>query len=265
MKNVVWFAIAFLAWWFFPDDLELGGLLVNTVLFLAAVSVLTPFLVYAAIRKSLPERPEFRPAGDADLLPAMAAPLRAFESQGFARAGPALRAMLGNEVLVVPLIHPDRARMAAVYGVGGRTPKTFFDVVSVFPGERGGLTTGMDAGGGVLPGERGALKQLFPGLGVEALCHNHDRALEWAAGRGLAAMPVAPEDVPRLLRKSVHTARRVFLRHPARHTLVALWRTLTKRNPHLMPLPEQPGADADVKALASAPRPRPEPAYAGAR
>lgn len=251
MQNALFWLVAVAAFWFFPDEMDLGGLVLDVTLFIGGVIVATPFLVYFAVVRGLPEdvRPEEAP--ESEITSDMENVIGAYLSSGFERFGPPLRFSLGQEAILVPLVDRANKTFGTVYTVGKKREKVHYDVVSTWEGVDGGLTTAMDGGAGVLPRERGSYLQVFDAASPGGLIHNHGLAVQWVESCGLQAADADPDEFVRLVRKSIHTSRRVFMRNKATNTLRALWRTLTKKNPFLEPLPHQAGIEAEVRGLAS--------------
>lgn len=244
-------AAVFLIW---PDEFDLGGLLGDIAVILGVALVVTPFAVYHAILKSLPEQVELSQAEDHETPGKLGEIISAFEHLGFQRMPP-VRVHLPNEAFLVPLCRPQEGMYATVYQLqtsqGG---KIAYDVVSMLDAPDGSLTTAMDHGAGVLPSGPAMLRQIFAEADAEELVYQHRESLKWLQYQRVPTLDVAPSAVYTLLQRSFHLNRQHFLKDKVGNTLTALWRTITRRNPHLGPLMDQKGI---VNQLQELPRRRP--------
>ncbi|HPS79898.1 MAG TPA: hypothetical protein PLS53_17185 [Thermoanaerobaculaceae bacterium] len=229
-----------------PAWLEPLGLLRFAVMGVLVLGLLVGF-VALQLGRNLPEDVVLTPrsGGDQHLEPLV----RAFEELGFVRAGPAVEVGISPPAVLQPLVHRHEPAYATVFRTGTLPAVTSVDVVSILQGERGGLTTNADVRGASLPGELGSLRQVFPGADPAALFRRHCEALAWLRARGLPARPVAGERFAADFKRAMSRQRRAFLLTPLRTTVVAIWRTLTGRVPHVGALPEQAIAERQVRHL----------------
>lgn len=249
MQNLFFWIAALVALFFLG---EFGSFMKEVGVLLGIVVVITPVAVYYAILQSLPEEVEVSPAPGR-----MPMELRelvtAFQSLGFEQAYDPLRIELAQEAILVPLVNPQENMIATVFRLDAATPKVAYDVVSFFDAPNTALTTGMDHGGGVLPAPDGQLRQIFQNASVDELVHRHRQALRFLDQHRVPTVAVASSAIPGLLRLSIQLNRKAFLKARVTNTFVALWRTITKRNPYQRPLNQQPNIE---KQLAKFPRPR---------
>lgn len=213
------------------------------------VLVLGLLVAFVALQigRSLPEDVALTPLSEpsSHLEPGV----RAFEELGFVRAGPAVEVGISPPAVLQPLVHRHEPAYATVFRTGTLPAVTSVDVVSILQGERGGLTTNADVRGASLPGELGSLRQVFPGADPAVLFKRHCEALAWLRARGLPARPVSGDQFAVDFKRAMSRQRRAFLLAPMRTTVVAIWRALTGRVPHVGALPEQAIAKRQVRHL----------------
>ena len=244
-------AALFLLW---PDEMDAGGLLVEIGWILGAALVATPVLVYFAILKNLPEDPPVTPVGLHEVPPEVDDIVREYEDLGFERAGPPLRVGLPNPAVLVPLLHATEGMLATAYRLDAKpSPKLGYDVIHILDAPESGLTTCMDHSAGVLPAPRGGLRQIFPRATPSELVDRHRAALRFVESRRLGRMHAAPSAVAHLIKRSFALQRRAFLDSPVAGTFTALWRVITKRNPHLGALADQAGIEERLQSIPRAP------------
>lgn len=250
-----WFWIvavgAFLLW---PGELDIEGTVRDLTLILAACLVATPIAVYFAVSRGLPEDVGMHPADYTEVPRELDPLIGSFEALGFRRILSPYRFALPNAPLLVPLMHADEGLFATVFGIPGTKPRIGYDVVSFFDAKDCGLTTGMDPGAGVLPAEAGTLRQILVNAPPEELVYYHREAVRLLESRGLQPLAVSPGAIPELIRRSFRLNRRAFLRARVSNTLVAIWRVITKRNPWIGSLAEQPDLQDQLGRIK---RPRP--------
>jgi hypothetical protein len=241
--------------------LLLGYLLVSPPGFLAplgswrwpavAAIVLLVLLAFTAYQLSanLPAEPPLEPAAEAAVDGELRSLCARFEALGFQRVGPAMTVGISPPALLVAFVH----EVERSYGTAFRTttlpPKTAFDCVSILEGDRGGLTTGAEPAGAVIPAARGSLRQVFPKASVEKVLERHREGLHYLRSRGLQARPVSASTFHADFAMSFRRQRAAFLASPLRGTLVTLWRAATGRTPHLGPVATQPAAQAAIHEL----------------
>jgi hypothetical protein len=160
---------------------------------------------------------------------------------GFERFGPPLRIHLNPEAILLPMIHAETRIFATVYRIAAQPPRIAYDVVSLCDADHCALTTAMDHGAGALPAPVGGFRQIFPGCSVTELLQHHREGMEFLERKGLKKRRAEREQFGELLRLSFALQRRVFLKARFKHTLVALLRTVTKRNPYVGALSGQAG------------------------
>jgi hypothetical protein len=213
--------------------------------------VLVGLLAFTAFQLSanLPADPALEPAAEAEVSGELRSVCVRFEALGFRRVGPPLTVGMTPPALMVAFVNePERC-----YGTAFRTStlpqKTAFDCVSVLDGDRGGLTTGAEPGGAVIPAARGSLRQVFPRASVEKVFERHREGLQYLRSRGLQPRTVSASSFRRDLASSFRRQREAFTRAPLRGAAVTLWRAATGRTPHLGPIDAQPLAQAAIHDL----------------
>jgi hypothetical protein len=168
---------------------------------------------------------------------------------GFRPAGPPRRVCMSPAATLLPFVHGSEPVYATAFRTGTVPAKTSFDFVSILGDERGGLTTGADPAGAVLPEGTGSLRQVFPGASLEKLYGKHLEALGWLRQQGIAARAVSAGTFERDFTAAIARQRSTFLAAPLRGTLVTLWRAASKRVPFVGPLRDQRVARHQVGRL----------------
>ncbi len=239
MRHVwIWVVLALL-WWFWPEELAETGIWSDLTWLAVLLLVVTPVAVFIGVLNGLPNNVTYKVAPGAAITPALRDIVEEFEHQGFVRYGDPLRFQISQEALVIPLYKPDEGLLATAYRLGSNSGKVAFDVVTMIDVEEGSLTTAMDHGAGVLPGGPANLRQIFPGADVVELVHHHREALAFLDRQHIPTLDVAPSAIAALLCQSFASNRKWFLKSPIVNTFVAIWRTITKRNPWIGPLTHQ--------------------------
>jgi len=151
--------------------------------------------------------------------------------------------------LMVAFVHEAERTYGTAFRTTTLPPKTAFDCVSILDGDRGGLTTGAEPAGAVIPAARGSLRQVFPRASVEEVFERHREALQYLRGRGLHARSVSASAFHRDFATSFRRQREAFLASPLRGAAITLWRAATGRTPHLGPIATQPAAQATIREL----------------
>jgi hypothetical protein len=172
-----------------------------------------------------------------------------FEALGFQRVGPPLVVGISPPALIVAFVHEAERSYATAFRTSTVPSKTAFDCVSILDGDRGGLTTGAEPGGAVIPAARGSLRQVFPRAGVEAVFERHRQGLRHLRSRGLPAKAVSASTFARDFAQSFRRQREAFTAAPLRGAAVTLWRAATGRTPHLGPIASQAAARATIREL----------------
>jgi len=241
--------------------LLLGYLLVSPPGWLAALGpwrwpavvaiVLLGLLAFTAYQLSanLPADPPLEPAAEVELSGELRNLCARFEALGFKRVGPPLTVGISPPALLVAFVH----EAERCYGTAFRTttlpPKTAFDCVSILDGDRGGLTTGAERAGAVIPAARGSLRQVFPKASVEKVFERHREGVQYLRSRGLPVRPVSASTFGGDFAASFRRQREAFLAAPLRGAAVTLWRAASGRTPHLGPIATQAVAQADIHEL----------------
>lgn len=217
----------------------------------AVALVLLLLLLFTAgqISANLPEDVALEPLDPAATSEALAALRFRCQVLGFAPVGPPLKVGISPPAVMVALAHAREPIYASAYQTGTLPARTAFDFVSVFEGDRGGLTSGAEPAGAMLPATPGSLRQVFRGEPLEHVLDRHREALAYLEGRGVRARPVSTAAFPQDFKASVRRQRRAFLSAPVRRTAIMLWRVASGSTPHLGPLQSQAGAEREIDAI----------------
>jgi len=168
---------------------------------------------------------------------------------GFFGAGPALEVGVSPTAVMVPLVAPAEPTYAAAYRTRTVPSVTALDFVSILDGGRGGLTSCSDPRGATLLGGPGELRQILPGATPAELLAAHREAVALLRSRGLGCRAVTPGTFGADLTAAIAAQRRAFLATPLHATLVAIWRSVSGRTPHLGPLGRQAIAERQIAWL----------------
>jgi len=259
MKNagvVVGVLVAVLFWLPWEEWLGLPAY-VHVPFLLVAVAALVVAAVWMAIQQNLPAEPTAEPVEDGEVPSAAWEHVEALENLGFVRTGPALLFDLQPQTLLVPLLYDERRMWGTVMHVFAPQPKTAFDVVTLVRGRDISLTSSPEPGAGVLPVGSGELLQILRDHDAAGLVARHEESVAYLTARGLAPRVVRHGVIDKLLCDAMRRKRALFGEAPLRHTLVALWRTISKRTPFLGPIEAQEYAQAQLAGLDSAPQETP--------
>ena len=222
-----------------PGDFDAGGMVRGVLIVLGITLVLTPPAVYYAIMRQLPENVGIREIGRERVPDEVERLAARYEHGGFRRVLQPMTFDLPNETIMVAL-QDESGAIGTIYKIGGERGRVAYDVVSILAGDAV-LTTAQDHGAGVLPAAEGTLRQIIEGARPEDLIRHHRSTVEELDRLGIPAIPVAPTAIPGLLRRSFRVNRAQMEKAPVKHTLVALWRTITKKNKHIGMLADQAG------------------------
>ncbi len=215
----------------------LGGLV---VLGLAAVGI-------ASMLAATPENVQLTPL-DSSVTRALDPLAVRFEAVGFTRIG-SFTVEVKPPAKVVALVHEAERTYAAVFQTSTVPAKTFFDLVSILEGDRGGLTSGAFREGGSTPSTPGSLRQIFPDAPVETVFARHREGLAYLAQRGLRTRGLSSATFEGDFRTSLKRQRASFLRNPVGFILVTIWRAVTHSSPHVGPIQRQPSAAREIQRL----------------
>jgi hypothetical protein len=231
-----------------PDFLRALGWGAHAVTGLLAVILLLS-VVALSILANLPgtlhlrEAPESAPSREMQHL------LASYELLGFGQVGPPRQAALSPATLIYLFRHEKEPIVGTVYEPQVLGARPAYDFVSVLAGGKGGLTSSAAVQAATLPCAPGVLRQVIAGADVETLLKAHRRALRRLQELGVAADPVAADDLVPSLKRAIARDRQAFLRRPVRATLTALWRTMRKRSPEACPLEDQPDFEERARHL----------------
>jgi len=214
----------------------------------AVVLLLLVGFVALLIASNLPADVKMVPS-QASLPPGMVSLEGEFRALGFVPVGPPLEVGTAPPALVQAFVHDEARAYGTVFRTGTLPARVAFDCFSLLAGGRGGLSSGAERGGAVLPAGPGSLSQIIPGASVARLFAVHRRALEFLCVRGLVARPVSAATFETDFRNGLARQRRSFLRAPLRSAVIAIWRTATRTTPHLGPIEGQRVAQRQLRFL----------------
>ena len=220
------------------------------LLWWATLALAAVFVVYFVILRGLPEHARIQPARVPVPFP-IEDMIDEFVDVGFEQICGPLFIDLPTSPVVIPFHNATDAMYATVYFLQAAPSRCGCDVMSKLAPAGASLTTGMDYSTGSLPTWPGGFRQILPKASPSALVDQHRRALDFLHARGIAPLPTDPEQIEDLLRESFRRQRDTFTLAPVRGALIALWRMISRRNPHVAPLQEQPQAVAEIRTLAA--------------
>lgn len=224
---------------------------IRYVLAAALVSVLLLLFTAAQISSNLPEdvaMERLEPSAMSNALGVLRFRLLAL---GFVPVGPPLNVGVSPPAVMVALVHTDEPVYATAYQTGTLPAKIAFDFVSIFEGDRGGLTSNAEPAGAALPASPGSLRQVFRDAPPERVLEGHRQALAYLGGRGLEARAVSAAAFETDFRAAMRRQRRAFLSAPLRRTALTLWRVASRSTPHLGPVESQPAARREIEDILS--------------
>ena len=178
-------------------------------------------------------------ASSAPLPPEMAKLAGEYAALGFVPVGPPQEVGIAPPALLQALVHEAARAYGTVFRTGTVPARVAFDFFSLLRDGQGGLSSGAERGGAVLPAGPGSLSQILPGASVAQLFAAHRQSLEFLQLRGLPARPVSAATFETDFRAGLARQRRNFLAAPLRHAAIAIWRTATRTTPHLGPIEKQ--------------------------
>jgi hypothetical protein len=150
----------------------------------------------------------------------------------------------------------------AVYGVIVRIEagigKTTFAFVSQMLDGTIGLLTSQERNTAILPFAPGSLCQVFAGVSVEELLLKHLRGLEWLHSQGLATKAASSEWFVENERKGTRSLKEFLRSRWLWHTLVFMWRFISRTSPHLVSIERQKGAAELISRFKAQPVVTPE-------
>jgi hypothetical protein len=196
------------------------------------VYILLTGFVALLIASNLPADVKMAPT-QVSLPPEMAALASEYQTLGFVPAGPPQEVGIAPPALVQAFVHESARVYGTVFRTGTIPARIAFDFFSLIADGRGGLSSGAERGGAVLPAGPGSLSQILPGASVAQLFAAHLRALDFLRLRGLSAQAVSAATFEADFRAGLARQRRTFLAAPLRNAATAIWRTATRTTPHL--------------------------------
>lgn len=224
-----------------PGALESLGLLRYLVVGLIALAGLLLFLALV-VHASLPSRLILEPvtrwsgSGEAEIR------VRELKELGFDSAGPIYRVPTTPAALLQPLVHRTEPIYATVFRTGTLPAKVGYEMVSLFDRDPGGLTSVVDPAAVVLPVPPWVLRQVIVGATANRLLEAHREAMAYIAGADKAWKTVSAASFEHDFSEAMTAQRRFFISSPVSHVVVSLWRSVTRRSPHIGPISGQPRA-----------------------
>jgi hypothetical protein len=216
-----------------------------------AAIVLLGLLAFTAwqLLVNLPADPPLEPADEGRVSGELRDLCSRFEALGFQRIGTPLMVGVSPPALMVALVHEAERSYATAFRTSTLPPKTAFDCVSILDGDRGGLTTGAEPAGAVIPAAPGSLRQVFPRASVEQVFEGHRQGLEYLRRRGLPAKAVSASTFASDFASAFRRQREAFTASPLRGVVITLWRAATGRTPHVGPIASQALAQATIREV----------------
>ena len=221
-----------------PDLLGGLGSLRYLVAGLLAVVGLMVFLALV-VHASLPSHLILEPADHWSGSTEAEQRVRDLEAVGFDRAGPVYRVPTTPAALLQPLVHRSEPIYATVFRTGTLPAKVGHELVSLFEEGEGGLTSVVDPAAVVLPAPPRVLRQVLVGATSSRLLEAHRDAMALIARTGASWRPVSAASFEHEFSLAMVAQRRFFISSPLRHILVALWRSVSRRSPHIGPISKQ--------------------------
>lgn len=221
-----------------PGLLEGLGPLRYLVAGLLAVVGLMVFLALV-VHASLPSHLILEPADQWSGSTEAERRVRDLEAVGFERAGPVYRVPTTPAALLQPLVHRTEPIYATVFRTGTLPAKLGHELVSLFAEGEGGLTSVVDPAAVVLPAPPRVLRQVLAGATSRQLLEAHRDAMALIARTGMSWKPVSAASFEHEFSQAMVAQRRFFISSPLRHILVALWRSVSRRSPHIGPISQQ--------------------------
>jgi hypothetical protein len=218
----------------------------------AALLVVLALVAFTAVQilMNLPEDVSVEPDPGAAEVPELTRLAAEAEALGFERVG-GFRVGVAPPARMVVGVHRGERSYLAAYRTDTIPSKTVVDFVSIFEGERGGLTTTSAAEGVALPAAPGSLRQAIPGASLTACWQRHREALAWLSGRGLRARAAMASSFLGDFKASFRRQRAAFLARPLRTTAVAFFRIAMRTSPEVGPLMSRRGIEDAVERVRS--------------
>ncbi|MCI0411357.1 hypothetical protein L0222_00995 [bacterium] len=233
-----------------PNFLRELGAISYVIMILAGLVALIIFCGFA-IHANLPKDVMIRRSTTTAFPGEMTKLSEDFKSLGFIQTSEVpLTVNVAPPALLIPFVNEKEQTYGSVYKTETIPPKITFDLVSIFEGNRGGLTSGTLAEGAAMP-SLGSLKQVFLRENVRNVFEKHRQAVQYLKGRGILCRSISPQTYERDLRESILRLRKSFLASPVLFTLTVLWRAATKQTPHMGPVQTQQVAQQQIKEIIS--------------
>jgi len=169
-------------------------------------------------------------------------------SLGFTQAGPALD-LPSYAAIIVPFVHEDAATYCTILRFNIGFGKTTFAFSSIMEDNLSGLSTFRERAIAFEPRPACVFYQGFPGANMPPLFRHHLRGLEYLQMYGFNTRAVGYDTFVED-EMNGQVLRKKFLRSNLnRHTLVFVWRFLTRRGPYLGSLDKQKIAQKNLLEL----------------
>jgi len=223
-----------------PWALAINALLCAILLLMMVAWVISANLPARLVLEPAPERPVHWK------LTELEERLRAL---GFLPTGPPRRVRMAPSAILLGFVHKSEPVYATAFRTEHVRARVCFDFVSIFQDDRGSLTTNAEADGAVLPAGPGSLRQVFPKGRPEDLFRRHLDAMAFLRERGIRCRTASEERFEKDFIAAMGRQREMFLAAPMFYSLIALWRTATRKIPFLGALPEQKRAGREIERL----------------
>ena len=165
--------------------------------------------------------------------------------QGFSTISRPMLLNLNPPMALLAMKEDNGRCFATIFNSGSPKNKPGTDFVSVIQNPRDVstiqaiLTTGNMAEGGTVPVPKGSFMQLFPGADLHTLLQRHIEAMQFLQKNGVNFQVVNNQAFRPALFSAIGRIKTTFLRDPVVNTLVAMFRTFSKRSPWLGPISSQ--------------------------
>lgn len=169
-------------------------------------------------------------------------------SLGFIPAGPALK-LPGYAAIIVPFVHEDLDTYCAILRLQVGFGKTMLAFSSIMEDNLSGLATFRERANAFEPRPACDFYQVFPRADIPILFQHHLRGLEYLQRYGLNTRAVGCDRFVKDEKKG-QSLRKIYLRSNLfRHTIIFVWRFLTRRTPYIGPLEKQKIARKNLREL----------------
>lgn len=246
----------FIGWVVFhpPSALKAIGPASYLVMFALALLLFLGFIMIS-INASFPKTLVLTTSNSARMSEQSMQRIQEMESAGFKRLQDyPILVGLTPPAYILPYIHEAEKTYATVFQTTTLPPVSSFDFFSYFQGIEGGLTTIPLPRGGILPSTRYSFRQIFPGQSVTFLFDRHKEAIAFLKSNHLECRTITGDSFEANYKAAFARMRTSFRSNPVRFAVVALWRTLGGKNPHMGALSTQPDTQQKLRDISTGTR-----------